>query len=62
MRTAIQEVTELLRQLPEDSTLEDIQYHLYVLEKTRKGREDIALGRGYTSDEAKQRLDRWLES
>ncbi|EGV32606.1 MULTISPECIES: hypothetical protein [Chromatiaceae] len=62
MLSAKQEVTELLRRLPDDCTLEDIQYHLYVMEKLRKGREDIALGRGYLNSEAKQRLDRWLES
>ncbi len=62
MRSAKQEVADLLRQLPEDSTLEDIQYHLYVMEKVRKGREDVALGRAYLNAEAKQRLDRWLES
>jgi hypothetical protein len=55
-------VTELLRQLPDDCTLEDIQYHLYVMEKAQRGREDIAQGRGYLNNEAKQRLDRWLES
>lgn len=61
-RTAKQAVTELLRQLPDDCTLEDIQYHLYVMEKAERGREDIAQGRGYLNNEAKQRLDRWLES
>ena len=40
MQTAKQAVTELLQHLPDDSTLEDIQYHLYALEKIRKGRDD----------------------
>lgn len=62
MQTAKQEVAELLHQLPDDCTLEDIQHHLYALEKQRKGRDDIATGRGYVNIEAKQRLDRWLES
>jgi hypothetical protein len=61
-RNAKQAVTERLRQLPDDCTLEDIQYHLYVMEKAERGREDIAQGRGYLNTEAKQRLDRWLES
>ncbi|MBK1654783.1 hypothetical protein CKO29_08715 [Allochromatium vinosum] len=61
-RNAKQAVTELLRQLPDDCTLEDIQYHLYVMAKAERGREDIAQGRGYLNNEAKQRLDRWLES
>jgi predicted transcriptional regulator len=41
--------------------LEDIQYHLYVLEKIRKGQNDIAEGRSYTHSQAKERLSRWLE-
>ncbi len=59
--TAKQEVEQLLGHLPDDSTLEDIQYHLYVLEKIKHGRADIAAGRHYTQDEARQRLSRWLQ-
>lgn len=59
--TAKQEVEQLLERLPDDSTLEDIQYHLYVLEKIKHGRNDIAAGRKYSHDEARQRLERWLQ-
>lgn len=58
--TPKQEAERLLRHLPDDSTLEDIQYHLYVLEKIRHGRADVAAGRTYTNEEAKKRLGRWL--
>lgn len=58
--TAKQEVAQLLMQLPDDATLEDIQYHLYVLEKIQRGRVDIAAGRSYTSEQARERLARWL--
>lgn len=58
--TAKQEVAQLLTQLPDDATLEDIQYHLYVLEKIRRGRADMAAGRSYTSEQARERLGRWL--
>ena len=37
MQTAKHEVRELLDQLPDDATIEDIHYHLYVLEKIRRG-------------------------
>ena len=59
--TAKQDVEQLLQQLPDDATLEDIQYHVYVLEKIRHGRADIAAGRRYTTDEARERLVRWLQ-
>jgi hypothetical protein len=62
MATVKQEVEQLLHRLPDDSTLEDIQYHLYVLEKIKHGREDIAAGRRYTVAEARERLGRWLRT
>jgi len=61
MQSAKQEVEELLHHLPEDSSLEDIQYHLYVLEKIKRGRDDIANGRMVGHEEAKERLNRWLK-
>ena len=39
MRTANSEVESLLNSLPEDCTLEDSQYHLYILEKVKAGLE-----------------------
>jgi hypothetical protein len=60
MQTAKQEVEELLKQLPDDSTHEDIQYHLYVLEKIRKGQDDINQGRTSGHIEAKEQLKKWL--
>jgi len=41
MATAKEEVEELLGKLPNDCSLEDIQYHLYVLEKVRNGLEAV---------------------
>ena len=61
MQTAKQEVRELLDHLPDDSTVEDIQYHLYVLEKIRRGRDDIKNGSSLTHEQAKERLQKWLK-
>ncbi|MHB1897835.1 MAG: hypothetical protein ACYCOY_14530 [Metallibacterium sp.] len=58
--TSKQEVAQLLAQLPDDATLEDIQYHVYVLEKIQRGRADIAAGHGHTHEQARERLARWL--
>jgi hypothetical protein len=60
MQTAKQDVQELLNHLPEDATIEDIQYHLYVLEKKRRGRDDIQNGRHCTAEQAKDYLKKWL--
>lgn len=58
---AKQEVSRLLEGLPEESTLEDIQYHLYVLEKIRRGRADVSVGRVSTAEQARSRLGKWLQ-
>jgi hypothetical protein len=53
------EVESLLRQLPDDCTLEDIQYHLYVLEKIRRGLEVADTQGTLTQEEVEQRLRKW---
>ena len=56
MQTAKQQAESVLRHLPDNCTLDDIQYHLEVLEKIGKGRKDIEEGRSFTADEARERL------
>ena len=58
--TAKQEVESLLQKLPDNCSLEDIQYHLYVLEKVRSGLEDARANGTISQDEAESRLSRWL--
>ncbi|MGC2324022.1 MAG: hypothetical protein WA463_15430 [Terriglobales bacterium] len=60
MSTAKHDVKSLLRKLPDDCSLEDVQYHLYVLEKVRRGL-DEARERGTISQEdVETRLKKWL--
>lgn len=61
MQTVKQEVSELLRRLPEDCSLEDIQYHLYVLQKIERGLQDAKEGRTYTQEEVEKLMAKWLE-
>lgn len=60
MSTIKDKVAELIHHLPEDTTLEDIQYHLYVLEKISKGQQSIKDGKGISNEEAKARLSKWI--
>ena len=60
MGAAKKDVQTLLHNLPDNATLDDIQYHLYVLEKIKRGQDDIANGRTYTNAQAKNHLNRWL--
>ena len=61
MRTAKDEVRELLESLPDDASLEDIQYHLYVRQKIQRGLEADEEGRTITHEEVVRRMSRWLE-
>lgn len=56
-----QEIRKLLTRLPEDCSLEDIQYHLYVLQKIERGLKDAEEGRVYTQEEVEKRMAKWLE-
>jgi len=54
------EVSSMLEALPEDASLEDIQYHLYVLEKVKRGLERADKEGTISHEEAKARLAKWL--
>lgn len=56
------EVTALLKKLPDDASFEDIQYHLYVLEKVNRGLERARTEGTISHSDAKARLGRWLAS
>jgi hypothetical protein len=60
MVRAKDEVAALLRKLPDDCSLEDIQYHLYVLEKVRRGLESADTQGSISQEEAERRLGKWL--
>ena len=45
MSTVKQDVEKLLRNLPDNVSVEDIQYHLYVLDKVRRSLEDARVKR-----------------
>ena len=61
MGTAKDEIRELLESLPDDASLEDIQYHLYVRQKVHKGLEAAEQGQTLTHEEVVRRMSRWLE-
>ena len=60
MNSPKSEVTSMLKGLPEDASLEDIQYHLYVLEKVKRGLGRAENESAISHEEAKARLDKWL--
>ena len=60
MSTAKEEVEALLSKLPDDCSIEDIQYHLYVIDKVRKGLEAADSQGTISQEEVEQRLGKWL--
>lgn len=61
MASAKQEAQKVLDTLPEGASLEDIQYHLYVLQHVERARQDVEAGRTVSEGEAERRLARWLD-
>jgi predicted transcriptional regulator len=60
METPKQQVQDILENLPEDASLEDIQYHIYVRQKIEQGLADVAAGRVISHEEVQRRLAKWL--
>ena len=61
MQSAKMEVSKLIDTLPDDCSLEDIQYHLYVLQKVERGLKDGEAGRTFTQEEVGKRAAKWLD-
>lgn len=57
-----EEVIALIKKLPDDSTLEDIMYHLYVRKAILKGIQELEQGKSIpheqVMDNAKKRLEK----
>ncbi len=60
MSTAKEKVESLLDKLPDDCSLEGIQYHLYVIEKVKHGLEVVDAQRTIARKEAGRQLSKWL--
>ena len=60
METPKEAVLELVGSLPDDASIEEIQYHLYVLQKIRKGLKDDDEDRVISQSEMEKRFEKWL--
>jgi predicted transcriptional regulator len=60
MKTAKEEVLEIVRDLPDESSYEDIQYHIYVRAKIEKSLADADAGRLIDHEEVERRATKWL--
>lgn len=57
--TPKQDALDAIQRLPDNVDLEEIMYRLYVLEKVRKGREDVANGRVISAEDLRNEIQSW---
>jgi ribosomal protein S20 len=60
MNTAKDDVKALLDKFPDDCSLEDVQYHLYVVEKFHRGIERAEKEGTISQDEAERNFSKWI--
>jgi len=60
-----EEIIDLIRKLPEDATIDDVMYHLYVKKKILAGLKDLEQGKVIPHEQVmenvKKRLEQWLK-
>jgi len=61
MSTIKEAVILMLKDMPENSTLEDIMESLYVKQKILKGQKQLESDQFYTHEEAKEIMAEWLK-
>lgn len=52
----------LIQSLPDDCSIEDIQYHLHVQQKVEHGLAAIEAGQFVSQEEAERRVAEWVKS
>ncbi len=59
--SAKQTVRALLDQLPDDCSIDDVLYHLYVVQAVERGQADVAEGRTIPHEQVEEELRRkWV--
>jgi len=61
MATAKQIALEIVQALPDDCTLGDAAYRLYMRQLVEEARQDVREGRVFTQEEVEREAARWLE-
>jgi predicted transcriptional regulator len=56
------EAQDMIQNLPDNCTYEDIQYHLYVVEKIKNGMSRAEDGEVVSHQDAKERMAKWLSN
>lgn len=62
MSAVKKEITSMIERLPDDASYEDVQYHLYVVEKVKNGLSAAENGNAISQEQAEERLEKWIIS
>ena len=57
--TVKQDAIDAISRLPDDASMDDIMYQLYVLKNIRCGPDDIASGKCHDMDQVRAKLNSW---
>jgi len=57
--TTKERARQVIQALPDEATMEDIMYALYLEAKAERGEQEIRQGRGIPHHEARKRLAKW---
>jgi hypothetical protein len=59
MQTLKQEAINAISTLPDDASIDDIMYRLYVIDKVSRSREEVKKGKTITVDELRREIQSW---
>lgn len=55
------QIISFIKSLPDDITIEDIMYHLYVKEKIIRGIKEADEGKKVSNEKAKEIIEKWSD-
>jgi len=58
--TVKDQLKSILDRLPDDATLEDVQYQIYVLQKVNRGLREADAGDSMSQEDFERRIQRWI--
>jgi len=62
MDVAKEKIQRVVESLPDDATLKDIQYRIYVRQAIAAGLRDVQEGRVVSQEDVERRMARWTET
>lgn len=59
MQTLKEEAIDVISNIQDPADIDDIMYHLYVMDKIRKGRESAKKGELTSIDDMRKEMEKW---